>query len=904
MSSWELRQYGHLPLSLLQQLADPDLREQLSHPPPNLPCWVAELAILAIRWLGLEYGVVVWNSQCLALTPKERELRWRLALAFGICPPPEAREEFLVALLEVLPTARPEHLACWHWLQDCSRDLESTRVLWSLPIDRERLKLYTKHLDEGLALVLQEAPQRRDEYLSWLERIDLPECLELSEVARLFLDCPRVTERMQVLLCLEQMERDGPDGRLLEAGNHLLAEAARHWQADYSTEVPEEVASSLELEPARLGRLLALRELNGKPKVWPKTVRRWLDRRENAPSPEHRLKQLLKVQQNFEVTLRDESRSAWRTLVKQTLARLLHRLCGRDVPEDLVLAAWLLRRAETRMSSLNYFWSEQPLADLPHNRAWVAPSNLDRTVWDGGLQRQLDWGGQTLYASTASPAQALRMGSDFHTCLTLRDGEQNASLLTNVLDVNKQVLYLRDRAGTPWLRQLVAIDRNGALVCYPVYTHHGDSALLCCWRELVADYAKECGLKSGGRPDRVRNLHEVEGYYSDREEQPEDSQRGPGSDRLEFYQIVRGRSPVRQISQTMLERLARSGETGWLDRCRRPYLAPVFWKKLDYLADPVPLARYLRRRTSWAPLLRGLPVALEGLSVEQLLRTFTKVTRRQVWPGTPQALQMLVLFWLAWKREPDPPALWRSLRGNLQPLLWFFLALLPEPVFPCLLRRPPRSYPYTWILAAGRRFSAQVRQFLAEKPWTHWAAAALHYWGESVGVPRHPHLVGERQRALMCDIQGDSPNDVSWSLSRHSFACLERGLQGDEEALEQWAFRCAPDQLIWRLELLARLRLKSPLNLPRERLRAWFRRAGGQLRWAARDLGEGWYHLSAEELAEGLRRCPELAWGYWNQVDAEERALLARDLAWMVDSASWDKLSLANELPPASRPVP
>ncbi|NQZ58470.1 MAG: hypothetical protein HRT88_13510, partial [Lentisphaeraceae bacterium] len=67
-----------------------------------------------------------------------------------------------------------------------------------------------------------------------------------------------------------------------------------------------------------------------------------------------------------------------------------------------------------------------------------------------------------------NPLEVLKMGTYVGSCYGL-GGMYAHSAAAVALDINKQVLYLRDEKGKVHGRQLLVIDTSGKLVCFEVY---------------------------------------------------------------------------------------------------------------------------------------------------------------------------------------------------------------------------------------------------------------------------------------------------------------------------------------------------------------------------------------------------------------------------------------------------
>lgn len=91
------------------------------------------------------------------------------------------------------------------------------------------------------------------------------------------------------------------------------------------------------------------------------------------------------------------------------------------------------------------------------------------------------------------PLEALKLGTYVGSCLGL-GGSLTYSAVAIVLDINKQVLYARDRQGVVVARQVVAISDSEQLVCFEVYPHSVDAIIKTLFREYNERFAEALGL--------------------------------------------------------------------------------------------------------------------------------------------------------------------------------------------------------------------------------------------------------------------------------------------------------------------------------------------------------------------------------------------------------------------------
>ncbi len=107
----------------------------------------------------------------------------------------------------------------------------------------------------------------------------------------------------------------------------------------------------------------------------------------------------------------------------------------------------------------------------PRTAQWFARHpKLDREAWLAGIETrgEVPEVGELRIAIETDPLEALKLGTYVGSCLG-RGGNLEYSAAAVVLDVNKQVVYARDRHDTVVGRQLVCLSEAEELVCFGVY---------------------------------------------------------------------------------------------------------------------------------------------------------------------------------------------------------------------------------------------------------------------------------------------------------------------------------------------------------------------------------------------------------------------------------------------------
>ena len=154
------------------------------------------------------------------------------------------------------------------------------------------------------------------------------------------------------------------------------------------------------------------------------------------------------------------------------------------------------RRALRRF--LHQYWSgnRRYVEDHPISRRWMAThSAVDFGLWKRGVWRQVELPevGTVELAVETDPLEVLRLGTYVGSCLGVGGGF-TFSAVAAVVDVNKQVVYARDRRGSVVGRQLLGISESEELVCYEVYPTSASKEMRASFRAYDHAFAKAMGL--------------------------------------------------------------------------------------------------------------------------------------------------------------------------------------------------------------------------------------------------------------------------------------------------------------------------------------------------------------------------------------------------------------------------
>jgi hypothetical protein len=150
----------------------------------------------------------------------------------------------------------------------------------------------------------------------------------------------------------------------------------------------------------------------------------------------------------------------------------------------------------------------QTAVDWPENQSWIAAAGerFDVAAWLAGFDETRRVGGATIgYRTETVPAHAVHMGTWFDTCLAIRAGFNRTSALTNVVEVNRHVVYGLDAGGNVVARKLIAVGPNDTLLGYRSYAHANPEEHRAALDEVCAAFAQGCGLRLGeeGEPESL-----------------------------------------------------------------------------------------------------------------------------------------------------------------------------------------------------------------------------------------------------------------------------------------------------------------------------------------------------------------------------------------------------------------
>ncbi len=144
---------------------------------------------------------------------------------------------------------------------------------------------------------------------------------------------------------------------------------------------------------------------------------------------------------------------------------------------------------------LQAFWSgdQEYLSTHPETLAWYRKhKGVSRELWERGIPFDVEQGGFTIQIEH-DPLEILKLGTYTGTCLGV-GGMCSDSAIAALLDVNKKVLYARDRSGRVVARQLLAIADDDRLVCFHVYPLSSSPAVKAAFREYDRAFSRALGI--------------------------------------------------------------------------------------------------------------------------------------------------------------------------------------------------------------------------------------------------------------------------------------------------------------------------------------------------------------------------------------------------------------------------
>lgn len=174
-----------------------------------------------------------------------------------------------------------------------------------------------------------------------------------------------------------------------------------------------------------------------------------------------------------------------------------------DVDVELLAAFGTLKRPFRRLAERVV--REGDLRDAPGNAAYLKRMrefgiNMDPWLDGIGAHRWARW----VYALENNPAEVLKMGGYFQTCLS--PGAFNFyAAVVDAADVNKRVLYARDQQGVAG-RVLLALDARGELVRYDTFHREFTETMNDGMSAFIDKLIDRMGTRYAQNPDFIELL--------------------------------------------------------------------------------------------------------------------------------------------------------------------------------------------------------------------------------------------------------------------------------------------------------------------------------------------------------------------------------------------------------------
>jgi hypothetical protein len=170
-----------------------------------------------------------------------------------------------------------------------------------------------------------------------------------------------------------------------------------------------------------------------------------------------------------------------------------------NVPEVILSAAELetpfkniLKRILTRRTT-SLPWD---FRDAPENKAFIeklksADINVDPWL-DGDDKDEIELinGEKLIVTIERDPIEIFSMGSHFNTCLSI-GGMNFFSVFSNIIDINKQVVYGKTSNGSVKARALIALTDEGGILTFHPYCNYSAIDFDNILKEFVHKLAKK-----------------------------------------------------------------------------------------------------------------------------------------------------------------------------------------------------------------------------------------------------------------------------------------------------------------------------------------------------------------------------------------------------------------------------
>jgi hypothetical protein len=166
---------------------------------------------------------------------------------------------------------------------------------------------------------------------------------------------------------------------------------------------------------------------------------------------------------------------------------------------------------------LKAYWGNQSdyLINHPLTQTWLKQhSRINIDLWMKGIEytQVVDQFGAIEIKLEKEPLEVLKLGTYVGSCLGL-GGICSDSAVAVLLDINKQVLYARNKEGTVVARQLVALSESEELVCFYIYPDKVSASIKKIFYEYDVKFADALGVKL--YQNSTDNSYKVENIISE-----------------------------------------------------------------------------------------------------------------------------------------------------------------------------------------------------------------------------------------------------------------------------------------------------------------------------------------------------------------------------------------------------
>lgn len=375
--------------------------------------------------------------------------------------------------------------------------------IWETALPGARAARGRPQLARALIHGLQIAPERALralKYLAVLQREDRAQTRGAQTLDALETQAPTLAPSWDTAL------KTAPE--LESATREYAAWKAR---AGENTDPPPGVGKVLDW-PRKWAREIEALEskLAAQPQAAPAQLQTRLDnlRARLSDEPKWRAQQALEIAQTLENAIPRAAFAALEGVLENAFRARLENLCGVLPSEFALNDDWINALLLGREVEFNRKWARALLRleaagqqnwreQLPGNTRFLADLSargVDVNFYLSEFRRAR--GEFTLWLES-EPLGILQMGNRFGTCLS-RGGCNAFSSVANAIELNKRVVYARDKKGAIVARQLWAVSAGFELLGFHVYCNlpgEAHRAMTAHFAAHAREFARSCGLK-------------------------------------------------------------------------------------------------------------------------------------------------------------------------------------------------------------------------------------------------------------------------------------------------------------------------------------------------------------------------------------------------------------------------